>query len=216
MTKVLNILRAILFLAGTVALVSISYVCYDIHKQLPEVALVLRSVHAAGNETALTMSNVRKVTSEWKNQSDQQSKNITNVTVKVGQNLDAMKTVIEKVGSSADTFNTSLVTLTSQLSTSTGEVSATISDLKPIVINLRDASANLVKVTGDPEVLDTLHNINSISKHTDNVATDLNKAADLAELRFEQAMKPKKLVVSVFERLLGVAAPAAQIISVVK
>jgi hypothetical protein len=93
-----------------------------------------------------------------------------------------------------------------------------IEELQPSLANLARASSAAADAMADPHIRETLAHVDDTSAQTAEamkqlagVAANAKTASDLALARLREAMRPQKLVVTVFERLLGLTAEGAQI-----
>jgi hypothetical protein len=97
-------------------------------------------------------------------------------------------------------------------------VSDTQKNLQPSLINLARASAAAADAMADPHLRETLANVDATSLQTAvamqqlaGVAANAKTASDLALARLRDALRPQKLVLTVLEKALGLAAQGAQV-----
>jgi hypothetical protein len=156
-------------------------------------------------ETGLTMMEVRKAS-------------ITE-TASLNQLSNQMNTLAGKLSITADSVNSTVLTIQQQAKNIGDSTTATVTDVQSIIddskITITDTNLTLVDLDksinslndriNDPNISSTMVSVNETMTHVSSSTAKIDHQIDLLT-------KPKKLIVRIFNGLLGTAAKVAVIV----
>lgn len=116
-----------------------------------------------------------------------------------------------------------LVALEAQATATIADLDAAVRRADPILANLGQGTADLAHLAADPSLKESLAKLdqaitqtNDILANIDAITASGNRDAQMLETRLRQALKPASLVKTIFTRALGLAGPAAQVVTAAK
>lgn len=140
---------------------------------------------------------------------------------------DLRLTIVRTDRSLNDVFVPQLTRSVGELSRSVGDTEKLIADmhqeLQPSLLNLARASSAAADTMSNPSIKESLAHVDATSAQLEKgseqlalTAGNIEQATDAINQKIHQALKPASLGQRIFERILGIAGPAAQVAVAVK
>ena len=224
MKIILQVFRDILIL---VVLAFLALALFDVHRSLQNTAgqarYTLDNANRLIRELAQTSANARHATAEWEAASQQQAAYFTQAAAKTDADLDALGSTIAQAGSTIATANQVLKDQNAAALAVELQAQRTLAALETQTNQLAPILAHVDQLAGNPDLADMLHQLDATTADAqkamaslDSIAASGDRDAQMLEARLREALKPATLAKTVFERLLGIAGPAAQIATAIK
>jgi chromosome segregation ATPase len=231
MKTILQAIRDVLVVA---VLALLAVVCLDVHRSLTNTAgqarYTLDNANRLIRELAQTSANVRHATAEWEAASKQQSAEITTAAQTTTADLQQFGVVLQQAQGAIGDARVTIANVDRDLDAQNAAALAvelqaqkTLAALEHQTDELAPILANLDKLTADPSLPDTLHQLDATMADAqkamvslDSIAASGDRDALMLEDKLREALKPATLTKTIFMRALGLAAPMAQIATAVK
>lgn len=212
MSKLKEVLR---ILALALVCLILGMVVWGLHHLWPTIETTLRDTHTTVLEIGLTGKNLREASLEWKKASMAQAAATTDSLTATKDAMRAGKTAFDKVGVAAEHLTVAIDAQSAGLAGDEKALQASIEQMTVTIVALRPVVENLAKITGDPQWLELLAEMNQSLKNIQDATNNANLSTEqvykVVKYEADKIMRPLTKMQLLLKGLFFGVEKAAQI-----